>query len=830
MDKDANPPENKNDDDFCPRCGLLIAGTSKPGSRAGHFNQDQICRCPPDPAFTQGHMTQRLLTLKQSDDGTTFAPSFQSSDAGLINLAPGAIIGGSYEIIRMIGKGGMGEVYLAKHKGLNKQCALKLIPPDQVTELGWLRFKREARAVAKLNHLNVVQVSDFGIHAGCLPYCAMEYVDGKNLAELLKEQGPMPLPEAIELFKQICDGVDFAHRNGIIHRDLKPGNIMVTGTSQAATAKILDFGLAKLMQTGREQQSLTTTGDIFGSPFYMSPEQCDGESVDNRSDIYSIGCALFECLTGKPPFTGNFISAVMAKHRKDDAPKLESKSNIKFPDSMEIVMAKALRKNPGERHQTARELRADLERVILADSDANQSSKGAEAEPEPESRRAVETATTAKISLNADNGRITEKSDNSVKEKRKADIAEKAGNDSSRKKTADQSNQQSDLLARVAIASTIILLLGGLSFWMMLLFKPTGTERQVHRAASSTPRAQANISPTAALDKPAAVDVRQRSAGGPATTEIAKTVTLYENQIYLQGISKTKSGVIKQYSFPIIEPDSDTANTCDLGEFSAHESQSIVRLAGTQETPANETIIFTPSEFALYHPDFFQGFSDGDFRWLHFSFPDDYKTSLLQGFPPKLCDMKSINTLAIKKLPVGNAAEIDDFVISLINRFNYFDSLDFRVDINKQVLSRIKRLPELKGVRLFHIQNTFDFLTELKRCKHLRMLIVRNCPIAEQEADIVAGFSQLTVLIYRTAHDAKKIDPRWLKRISTFKDLRALNIGVVPYSQETFATLVQMKKLQRLAFTPDSTWSQSRLHELGKSMPHCDITLEGLEE
>jgi hypothetical protein len=110
------------------------------------------------------------------------------------------------------------------------------------------------------------------------------------------------------------------------------------------------------------------------------------------------------------------------------------------------------------------------------------------------------------------------------------------------------------------------------------------------------------------------------------------------------------------------------------------------------------------------------------------------------------------------------------------------------------------------------------------------MLIVRNCPIAEQEADIVAGFSQLTVLIYRTAHDAKKIDPRWLKRISTFKDLRALNIGVVPYSQETFATLVQMKKLQRLAFTPDSTWSQSRLHELGKSMPHCDITLEGLEE
>ncbi len=164
------------------------------------------------------------------------------------------------------------------------------MPPEQVTEIGWQRFQLEARAVAKLDHINLVRVTDLGIHEGCLPYYAMDYVDGKNLAELLAEQGPIPLKAMLEIFMQVCDRVECAHRSGILHRDLKPANIMIVASKPGPKqAKVLDFGLAKLSKQDRSHQSLTAVGDIFGSPYYMSPEQCNGDKLDNRSDIYSLG-------------------------------------------------------------------------------------------------------------------------------------------------------------------------------------------------------------------------------------------------------------------------------------------------------------------------------------------------------------------------------------------------------------------------------------------------------------------------------------------------------------------------------------------------------------
>ncbi len=282
-----------------------------------------------------------------------------------IGLASGVTIGGAYKIIELLGRGGMGEVYLARHETLGKKCALKVIPPEQVTEAGWQRFQLEARTVAKLEHLNLVRVTDLGIHEGCLPFFAMDYVDGTNLAELLAENGPMPLDMVLEIFMQVCDGVDCAHRGAILHRDLKPANIMVaTSKSGVKQAKVLDFGLAKLTGSNRAKQSLTAVGDVFGSPYYMSPEQCNGDKLDPRSDIYSLGCTMFECLTGRPPYAGHLVSAVIFGHLEADPPSLESIVGPgRLPASMEIVMAKLLRKNPSERYQNLVELRGDLEKV-----------------------------------------------------------------------------------------------------------------------------------------------------------------------------------------------------------------------------------------------------------------------------------------------------------------------------------------------------------------------------------------------------------------------------------------------------------------------------------
>jgi serine/threonine protein kinase len=290
----------------------------------------------------------------------TFAPEGVDGEVGL-RLAEGSVVGGIYTIVAPIGQGGMGVVYLSMHQTLAKRCAIKLIPPDQVTETSWQRFQLEAKSVARLNHKNIVKVTDLGLHKGYLPFYAMEYVDGQSLAERLESHGPLDWREGLEIFIQICDGVDHAHAAGIIHRDLKPANIMVAGKE----VKILDFGLAKLSTHSREDQSLTHAGDIFGSPYYMSPEQCAGEAVDKRSDVYSLGCALFECLTGRPPFNGTISAAVMISQQELPPPTLAAVLGVdKVPASLDLVLAKLLRKKPADRYQSCLEVSADLNQIL----------------------------------------------------------------------------------------------------------------------------------------------------------------------------------------------------------------------------------------------------------------------------------------------------------------------------------------------------------------------------------------------------------------------------------------------------------------------------------
>ncbi len=356
---------------FCPVCGLQRATSSQLGSLTGFLFQNTRCKCAIKEQSADGEMAERFWQLRQAEGGTTFDGTSMATDIdqtvprASVGLRPGAVIGGAYRIIRLIGKGGMGEVYLALHLALGKNCALKVIPPEQVTEDGWQRFQNEARAIAELDHINLVKVTDLGVHQGCLPIYAMEYVDGVTLDDLLKSQGPMPLKETLDILIQICEGLDFAHRRGMVHRDLKPTNIMlVNSQSRHHSVKILDFGLIKLTQKDRHQQSLTAAGDVFGSPFYMSPEQCVGDKIDNRSDIYSLGCVLFEILTGRPPFDVGRPVQILINHQTADPPTLDSRAGAKaFPEAMEVVLAKLLRKNPAERYQTLLELRGDLEKV-----------------------------------------------------------------------------------------------------------------------------------------------------------------------------------------------------------------------------------------------------------------------------------------------------------------------------------------------------------------------------------------------------------------------------------------------------------------------------------
>jgi serine/threonine protein kinase len=353
------------DGESCEICGLLKAAPSKPGSLTGYLFQDLRCKCFRDELCVADTMVEKFWNLKLAGDAQTSQSADRDKEPLSGGIESGELIGNSYRVISLLGRGGMGEVYSAEHINLKKRCALKIIQADQVTELSWKRFKQEAKVIARLKHINLVQVTDLGIHNGSVPYYAMDYIEGKTLAELLYQGGPMPLNLVIQIFSQVCDGIEYAHRAGIVHRDLKPANIMVSRlVNGGLLVKILDFGLAKLREQGRDVQSFTAAGAIFGSPLYMSPEQCRGEKVDARGDLYSLGCTIFECLTGRTPFESESWMAVFADHEGKPAPELASiVGKDVLPPSIETVVAKLLRKLPSERYQTAFELRRDLHKV-----------------------------------------------------------------------------------------------------------------------------------------------------------------------------------------------------------------------------------------------------------------------------------------------------------------------------------------------------------------------------------------------------------------------------------------------------------------------------------
>jgi len=278
---------------------------------------------------------------------------------------PGSVIGEIYKVEALIGEGGMGAVYRARHQTLGRTCAVKVLYRRMIDADNWKRFQLEAKALSSLSHPCFVQVYDLALHQDKQPFYAMENLTGETLETILHHYGSLTPDEALELFIEIADGIAFAHRNGIIHRDIKPANIFLERLPNGSTAvKILDFGIAKLVGMDRNEQSLTGLGEVFGTPYYMSPEQCLGEHVDQRSDIYSLGCTLFEALAGRPPFDAAISVAIVEAHISTPPPGLSQETNSELPEGLEELVAKCLEKDPEQRYQNMRQLISHMRLVL----------------------------------------------------------------------------------------------------------------------------------------------------------------------------------------------------------------------------------------------------------------------------------------------------------------------------------------------------------------------------------------------------------------------------------------------------------------------------------
>lgn len=283
----------------------------------------------------------------------------------------GQTVADRYEIVSLMGFGGMGAVYEAIQRNMNRHIALKYIPSHNPVTAA--RFEREALTVSQLRHPNTVTVFDYGQTDDGFLYLTMEMLAGNTLTEAIKTEAPMSPKRAVHIASQICRSLAEAHRNGIVHRDVKPDNIfLIEVDGDPDVVKVLDFGIAKAVG-GEDDVQLTGDGRIVGTPRYMSPEQILSQSVDHRSDIYSLGCIIFEMLCGEPPFQGPTTTALMISHAQDPPPpfaeRLSEQALDMIPLALEHVVRRTMSKDPGARPQTTEELREELESALSKHQD-----------------------------------------------------------------------------------------------------------------------------------------------------------------------------------------------------------------------------------------------------------------------------------------------------------------------------------------------------------------------------------------------------------------------------------------------------------------------------
>jgi eukaryotic-like serine/threonine-protein kinase len=272
------------------------------------------------------------------------------------------LLGGRYELDGVVGRGGMAEVYRARDLRLDRVVAVKTLREDLARDQTFqARFRREAQSAASLNHPSIVAVYDTGEdNAGPahVPFIVMEYVDGRTIRDLLRDDRRLLPERALEITDGVLRALDYSHRAGIVHRDIKPGNVML---NRQGEIKVMDFGIARALSDA--QATMTQTAQVIGTAQYLSPEQARGERVDARSDLYSVGCLLYELLTGRPPFTGDSPVSIAYQHVREN-PIPPSRVDPELPRWADPIVLRAMEKDPADRYQTAAEMRSDIQRAL----------------------------------------------------------------------------------------------------------------------------------------------------------------------------------------------------------------------------------------------------------------------------------------------------------------------------------------------------------------------------------------------------------------------------------------------------------------------------------
>ncbi len=509
----------------CPRCGSSIDG-KRFCSHCG-LEIHQPPTTPVSPA---------AIPTLPSNPPASAQPAFERLQGRTLNQ--------KYQLETPLGMGGMGTVYRAKRLLIGDTAAVKVLHQAQVGDPQAVeRFRREAQAAARLKHPNVVAIYDAGVSDEGLCYFVMELVEGRDLRAIIKQQGPLTQSAAAEIIRQVGSALDEAHRHNIVHRDLKPENIVVQQTPMGLQVKVLDFGIASIRDATTSR--LTHTGQMLGTPHYMSPEQCMGEELDGRSDVYSLGVVLFEMLTGIVPFNSPTPTAIVVQHVNQQPPPLRA-HNASISPAVEAIVLRALAKRREDRPQTAGALALELLTAVnVTVSTPSRPTLLNTPAPEPAPTMGVPTSSW---------------SDN---------------DDSAPLATAPGGGKLVPLLVGLLL---LIVAAGGLGYWW-LITKPRTSQSGV---TTSPPVTLLTPSPTAAPSPPP-VNFWQ------ALTDQTKGTSDVENAL---GEPDEKSAVI--------EPGGELALAYQAGQFFGNGTGADLRVFGVAQTNASYLIFVRDDPAAVW--------------------------------------------------------------------------------------------------------------------------------------------------------------------------------------------------------------------------------------
>lgn len=673
-------------------------------------------------------------------------------------FAAGTIVGASYEVIELLGRGAMGMVYRVRHVTLSTEYALKILTDDKQNEVSVIRFQNEAQAIAKLNHPNIVAIYNFGVHDGSLPFYVMDLLAGEDLLDKILCDGPMTPEVALPLFIEACAGLSYAHRKGILHRDVKPANFLILEKPDVhgANLKVVDFGIVKFAEELKpEVQKLTAMGVVCGSPSYMSPEQAMGQKVDPRSDIYSLGCSLFEALTGKVPFRGRSASDTMMMHATSPAPTLAEKNPEKvYSDDLENVVAKMMAKEQMYRYQSMDAVAQDLGNVLAGKPLA---ASPMSARPFGKSQFGVagpaEGAVT--LSLGRDNGTTSNRNAALFDDRRYSSEQEASGeyeaddDDDSEEDSEDEREQRSNKVKVALIALVVAGILGVASYFAYQVFGP----------------ATQGVSNTASAPKNAKDDMsffgQELAQVGDSEPNPQAASTKLTDAKYFSKIVTIEGEKFVQFDFPA---ESNKRPLAWIGP-SLDRTKAAV---DTVRMPVAAQIYLMPSPDAVFKTEFFSKFRPGEI----------YEVFIGGGYACDELVIASAKTAGIRGLIIMDCSTITPKVIPALNSIRDLNSLTLhRSTMAGAVLAKATVWSKLKRLTLSFTKQIGPVLKELVGSRNIEALDLTDSGLGSEEYKSIASLPNLRSLkLNRNSLSAD--DLRRLSKLSRLSEMSLVDVHI----------------------------------------------------